>query len=202
MALLDLNQPQEVSINMSKPASPTTESPVEFLRSLFPKDESRYISRPCTVDPDNFEAYDMESVQAIRAKDVGKLRELLEDGKCFDACNRNGETLLHLACRRGDVATVKFLIDEAQVQTDVCDDMGRTILHDICWRPTPDFELMDTVIRILSPDTLLAADRRGHTPFDYARREHWGKWMTFLHEKQILIERRVKIVNSFTEARQ
>lgn len=175
------------------------ENPVQFIRSLFPKDQDRHNSQPWTpVSADDYDSYDMESVQAIRAKDVDKLRELLEDGKCFDACNKNGETLLHLACRRGDLKTVQFLIEEAQVQTDVCDDMGRTILHDVCWRPSPDLELMAALISVLSPHVLISADRRGHTPFDYTRREHWSEWMDFLHEKQSLIEQRVNIVNSFT----
>jgi ankyrin repeat protein len=194
MYLLTPSQP--FSPIMTKVLSTTTESPVQFLRSLFPKDEQVH-SRPSTVDPDKFEPYDMETVQAIRNNDVSKLRLLLEKGKCFDACNRNGETLLHLACRRGDVKTVKFLLEEACVQADVCDDMGRNILHDVCWRPTPDLELMATLIRTLLPETLIAQDRRGHTPFDYVRREHWGVWMDFLQENQGLIEQRVAIVSFF-----
>jgi ankyrin repeat protein len=165
----------------------SVETPVHFLRSLFPKDEGQFHSRPSTVDPDDYEPYDMETVQAIRNNDVNKLRELLEQGKCFDASNRNGETLLHMACRRCDLKTVKFLLEEACVNTDVCDDTGRTIVHDVCWRPTPDMELMGTLIRTLSPDTLIAQDRRGHAPFDYDRREHWGVWMDFLQDNKGLI---------------
>jgi hypothetical protein len=173
------------------------ESPVQFLRSLFPQDEVQFHSRPSTVDPDDYVSYDMETVRAIRSMDVVKLRELLEQGKCFDASNRNGETLLHLACRRGDLKTVKFLLEEACVNPDVCDDMGRTIVHDVCWRPTPDMELMGTLIRTLSPDTLIAQDRRGHAPFDYVRREHWDTWIGFLQDNKGLIERRAALVSSF-----
>jgi ankyrin repeat protein len=181
---------------MAEALSTTTESPVQFLRSLFPEDGQVHSQRS-TVDPDNYEPYDMETVQAIRNKDVSKLRILLKEGKCFDACNRNGETLLHLACRRGDLKTVKFLLNEACVKPDVCDDMGRTILHDVCWRPAPNLEIMAALIRTLSPETLIAEDCRGHTPFDYVRREHWGVWMHFLQENQCLIERRVTIASSF-----
>jgi hypothetical protein len=39
-------------------------------------------------------------------------------------------------------------------------------------------------------------DRRGHTPFDYARREHYAEWMSFLQENKALIERRVALVSS------
>jgi ankyrin repeat protein len=180
---------------MNKALSATTESPVLFLRSLFPEDAQVH-SWPSTVDPDDYEPYDMETVQAIRNKDVSKLRELLEEGKCFDACNRNGETLLHLACRRGNLTTVNFLLEEACVQADVCDDMGRTVMHDACWRVTPNLALMLTLIRALSPDTLIAQDRRGHTPFDYVRREHWGVWMKFLRDNKDLIDRRAALVCS------
>jgi hypothetical protein len=172
------------------------ESPVQFLRSLFRKDEGQYHAQPSTVDPDVLDAYTMESVQAVRTRDVTKLRELLEEGKSLDASNRNGETLLHLACRRGDLATVQFLLEEAHVNTDVCDDMGRTILHDVCWRTAPDLEIMAILIRTVLPKTLIAQDRRGHTPFDYARREHWGVWMSFLQDNKELIERRVELVSS------
>jgi ankyrin repeat protein len=193
-----LNQHQ-VSPSMNKTLPATTESPVHFLLSLFPKDAGQQdqFPQPSTVDPDDYEPWDMESFQAISRNDVSKLRELLEVGKCFDACNLNGETLLHLACRRGDLKTVKFMLEEACVQHDVCDDMGRTILHDVCWRPAPNLEIMATLISTLSPYTLIAKDRRGHTPFDYVRREHWGVWLSFLQENQCLIERRVTIASSF-----
>jgi ankyrin repeat protein len=173
------------------------ESPVQFLRAFFSKDEGQFNARPCIVDPAVLDAYDMESVQAVRTRDVTKLRELVAKGKSLDASNRNGETLLHLACRRGDLATVQFLLEEAHVNTDVCDDMGRTILHDVCWRTSPDLEIMAILIRTLLPSTLIAQDRRGHTPFDYARREHRSVWMSFLKENKELIERRVELVAKF-----
>jgi ankyrin repeat protein len=183
---------------MSKALPATTESPVHFLLSLFPTDTGQdQFPQPSAVDPDDYEPWDMESFQAISRNNITKLRKLLEDGKSFDSCNLNGETLLHLACRRGDLKTVNFMLEEACVQPDVCDDMGRTILHDLCWRPAPNLEIMATLIRTLSPYTLIAKDRRGHTPFDYARREHWGVWLSFLRENQCLIERRVAIASSF-----
>jgi ankyrin repeat protein len=192
-----INQPQESNMAMKKSVT-AGENPVQFLNSLFPKEDQGVVhSRPSTVDPDDYEPYDMDTVKAIRANDVVRLRALLSEGKCFDACNRNGETLLHLACRRGDVKTVEFLLEEACVQADVFDDMGRSIVHDVCWRPKPDMELMSKLIRTLSPYTLIAQDRRGHTPFDYARRADWSKWMDFLQDNKGLLERRVAIVSAF-----
>lgn len=188
-----LNQHQ-VSPNMTNILPATTESPVQFLQSLFPKDAGQYeFPQPSTVDPDDCVPYDMESFQAIRNKDVPKLWELLEEGKCFDACNLNVESFLHLACQRGDLKTVKFMLEEACVNPDISDDMGRTILHDVCWRPAPNLEIMAALISTICPYTLIAKDRRGHTPFDYARREHRSEWMSFLRENKELIVRRIAI---------
>ena len=127
-------------------------------------------------------------MQAIRSRNVTKLRDLLKQGKSFDACNRNGETLLHLACRRADLETVSFLIHEAGVSASVRDDLGRTVLHDVCWRPEPSFELMDALFRIIPSSLLLAEDKRGDTPFDYVRPESREAWTRFLEERRDLIE--------------
>jgi hypothetical protein len=115
------------------------------------------------VTDDELVRYTMISVNAIRNSDVVQLRHILlqhppilpssnashhhhhhpqyENSTTpislswFDGRNRNGESLLHLACRRSTVDVVKFLIDEAQVNVFVTDLCGRTCLHDICWRP-------------------------------------------------------------------
>ena len=104
---------------------------------------------------------------------------MYEAGQCFDACNANGEYLIHLACRRGQPETVEFLINEAKVSVDVRDTMGRTILHDLCWKSSPDLDMMAAVLPLVPPDLLLAKDIRGHTPFDFARKQHWAKWNEF-----------------------
>lgn len=130
------------------------------------------------------ERYDAASVEAVRSGDISKLRRMLSNGKSFQARNRSGETLLHLACRRSSRETVEFLLREAQVDP-LCaiDDMGRTILHDLCWRASPHLDIMDLVWRhdrdkfrklVLWPDT------RGHVCLDYCRREHWKVWIDYL----------------------
>jgi hypothetical protein len=76
---------------------------------------------------DEMEDYTMDVVRAVRAKDVTKLRAMLREGRstaCLESCNRNHEYILHLACRRGNVETVRFLVHEARVSTSVVDDLG------------------------------------------------------------------------------
>ena len=98
------------------------------------------------VTDDELVRYTMASVNAIRNGDVAQLRTILQQQlqqqqqqhdtlSWFDGRNRNGESLLHLACRRSTVDVVQFLIEEAQVNLFVTDLCGRTCLHDICWRP-------------------------------------------------------------------
>uniref|UniRef100_A0A8C5FXU7 Uncharacterized protein n=1 Tax=Gouania willdenowi TaxID=441366 RepID=A0A8C5FXU7_GOUWI len=43
--------------------------------------------------------------------------------------NEVGQTPLHLACERGDLASIKQLLDESQVRTDIRDCHGDTPMH-------------------------------------------------------------------------
>jgi hypothetical protein len=170
--------------------------PSTYVRSLFPGGKKRVRApfHPTQPTDEQLDAYSHDLVNAVRRHDIDHLRQLLADGRSFDACNRNGETLLHLACRRGNVETVRFLVREAAVSPNVQDDMGRTVLHDVCWRPAVDTELMEELVRVASPDLLLQEDRRGHTCFDYARQEHWEEWIQFLSQHSDLIKLRSKLM--------
>jgi len=128
------------------------------------------------------EMYDQETVNAIRSSDVAQLRKLFEQGRVLQCANKNGETLIHLACRRSNRELVSFLVDEAGVSLHVRDDFGRTPWHDACWRTQPELGLLDLLLERV-PELLLLRDKRGHTPLDYARREHWGVLVPFLREK-------------------
>eukprot|EP00804_Cyclotella_cryptica_P030642 CCRYP_015680-RA/>CCRYP_015680-RA protein AED:0.35 eAED:0.35 QI:0/-1/0/1/-1/0/1/0/249 len=136
-------------------------------------------------------AYNHEKVNAVQNNDVDALRELLHSGEIMQTSNRFGESLLHTACRRGFTEMVQFFLYEAGVCPRVRDDMGRTPMHDACWAScAPNHTLMKMLIAE-APEMLLSRDVRGHSPFDYARREHWPNWVAFLNEN------RQFIVNSF-----
>jgi hypothetical protein len=167
-----------------------------------------------SVSDDELVRYTMAAVGAIRNNNVGKLRELLHQHpppaknhesslSWLDGRNRNGESLLHLACRRSTVEVVHFLLHEAKVSPGVTDLHGRTCFHDICWRPRVDealpiFTLMynhflaqqqenDSKTRDSGNAVALASlwpfhpDTRGHCCFDYCRQEHWKEWNSYLH---------------------
>lgn len=141
-------------------------------------------------------AYDLEAVRAIRAKDIDKLRELHTNGKSLNACNQFGESLLHMACRRGDTSIVKFMIEDAKARVDIRDDFGRNPFHDACWTSTPNYGVMDVLIDAAEPWMLLSEDVRGNTPFDYARREHYAKWVIYLENKKELLQKKTRLATS------
>eukprot|EP00548_Thalassiothrix_antarctica_P002511 CAMPEP_0194147692 /NCGR_PEP_ID=MMETSP0152-20130528/26972_1 /TAXON_ID=1049557 /ORGANISM="Thalassiothrix antarctica, Strain L6-D1" /LENGTH=210 /DNA_ID=CAMNT_0038848689 /DNA_START=107 /DNA_END=735 /DNA_ORIENTATION=+ len=127
-------------------------------------------------------AYDAEVLTAIRTQDIEKLREFHANGRPLKCSNKFGESLLHLACRRGFLEVATFLIKEAKVTVRIRDDYGRTILHDAAWASVPDFELIELILKEC-PDLLYMKDRRGHTPISYARQSHWVAWNRFLKER-------------------
>jgi hypothetical protein len=58
-------------------------------------------------------AYDMETVSAIRKGVLDDVRKLHEAGKNLVACNKFGESIMHLACRHGKTDIVEFLMFQA-----------------------------------------------------------------------------------------
>lgn len=94
------------------------------------------------------------------------------------ASNRFGESVVHLATRRGSAPVLKFLLSHGG-SLRICDDYGKTPLHDAFWTAEPRFDL---VLMMLGLDwkLLRAADVRGATPLRYAKKGHWGGWCAFL----------------------
>ena len=155
-------------------------SPMAYLQSIVSTEKAILPGAFSRPTEDQLTAYDVHVVTAIRNSDIVKLKQLHRDGKPMNACNQFGESLFHMACRRGDVAIVKFMLACKDVKVDVRDDFGRTPLHDACWTTTPNFQVMEILLNVCGIELLLAEDVRGHSPFCYARREHWGLWVDFL----------------------
>jgi len=128
------------------------------------------------------EMYDQETVNAVRSNNVVHLRKMHGKGINLQCGNRFGETLIHLACRRSDLELILFLVNEVGVSLRVRDDFGRTPWHDACWRTELDLDLLDFLLEQV-PELLMTSDKRGHTPLDYARREHWVRLIPFLRER-------------------
>jgi len=202
-------------VKLRRETVPETPLPVLLLRAVFSQSErgkeilmrndevaddsnGNYNQHPKHRPTQEFvDAYDVDVANAIRKGDVAVLRSMLRDeGRSFDASNRFGESLIHMACRRAGPDVVAFMVHEAECTVDVRDDFGRTPVHDALWTPKPNFEVMDALLRVCPLELLLAEDVRGHTPFHYARKEHWGDWTQYLRSRSKLIMQRLDVAPS------
>mmetsp|Transcript_18936 Transcript_18936/g.27735 ORF Transcript_18936/g.27735 Transcript_18936/m.27735 type:complete len:686 (-) Transcript_18936:193-2250(-) len=170
-------------------------SPAEYIQNLAkargidPKPEKSlelndgYFVKP---NEENYASYTDDVVRAVRSCDIDTLKEMLKSGRTLQCCNRFGESLIHMVCRRGFVDVAAFFLHQAKVSARVRDDYGRTPMHDACWTCNPNFELMEMLIKE-EPRLLFMCDKRQHTPLNYVRRDHWAEWIDFLtkHEDEI-----------------
>lgn len=133
------------------------------------------------ADPTEAEisSYRSDVLDAVRSRDIVALRCFYEQGRPLKCSNQFGESLLHLACRRGFLDVVRFLVEDAHVPLRVRDDYGRTPLHDALWTTEPHPELVDYIITNC-PDLLYIKDRRENTPFSFVRKNDYGVWVEFL----------------------
>eukprot|EP00980_Cylindrotheca_fusiformis_P016773 scaffold5048_cov121-Cylindrotheca_fusiformis.AAC.24 len=172
------------------------QSPAFRVKSFVRPDQSVSIEFRKPTEKD-ISSYDLDVVKLIRAKDIDGLREMvLQGGRSMNACNQFGESLVHMVCRRGDAETLRFMINEARVSLSIKDDFGRNPFHDACWTPSPNFEIMSILLEHADTSLLLCEDVRGNTPFDYARREHYGKWIEYLEKNKDAILRGLTRVES------
>lgn len=131
---------------------------------------------------ENMKAYTNEMVKAVRTEDMETLNTFLNDGKNLQCCNRFGESIISMACRNRSASVVDFLLNKAKVSIRICDDYGRTPLHDACW-VDPDFKLIDMLVEEC-PDLFLICDKRGHSPLSYTQKEYHANWNSFLWKKK------------------
>lgn len=176
--------------------TPDIQHPLEFFKDIVagvkmefktfkPAEVERFF---LAVTPDRVNSYNNEVTGAIRTSNIDALRSLHQKGYRMDGCNRFGESVLHLACRRGSPQVLKFLVEEARVDLRVRDDYGRSPMHDACWTSEPNM----VIIKILVsqwPDLLLVEDKRGFTPLQYVRgAKCWREWVKFMtkHRKKFI----------------
>lgn len=122
----------------------------------------------------------------------------------FRCSNRFGESLMHLACRRGRTEMVRFLVEELpgaspSEMLSIKDDCLKTPLHDACWTASPNFELVELILQH-APEQVVMQDIRGNTPFDYVRKEDYPLWLRFLWQRKSLLGPRIGRTSSSTMA--
>ena len=134
-------------------------------------------------------SYTMDVASATRKNDISTLKHMSgSQGMRLNCCNRFGETLLHIASRRGYSDMVEYLLNDANVSVRVIDDTGRTPIHDAIWNPTPQTGICRWIIE-RDPSLLFIKDKRGFTPLAYSRPEHWKTWRQFLFDNRQCLQR-------------
>mmetsp|Transcript_42822 Transcript_42822/g.103561 ORF Transcript_42822/g.103561 Transcript_42822/m.103561 type:complete len:397 (+) Transcript_42822:167-1357(+) len=103
---------------------------------------------------------------------------LLECGISPNACNKFGESIVHLVCRRGHYDLLTMLMDGG-CSIKVSDDYGRTPLHDACWQSKPNFDVIRLIFQT-DKHLVKMRDIRGTTPLSYVKEENFVKWNEFL----------------------
>lgn len=177
----------------------TCENPAEYVVSAF-TENGFDVKEVSTIMADSYlkptkemvDAFTTDTIKPVRDENLAKLKELHEAGVVLECCNRFGESLIHMACRRGCTDIVRFLVNEANVSLKIRDDYGRTPLHDACWTSVPKFDLVEFVIQEC-PELLCTEDIRGHAPLNYVRKEHWGKWIDFLEQRKHMFRPKIVI---------
>jgi Ankyrin repeats (3 copies) len=137
--------------------------------------------------------YQMHMVHLVRTNDRPALEQYVRQHgpQALDASNRFGESLLHLACRRGFTEMVSWLLT-LPLAVRVRDDGGRTPLHDACWCPEPQLDLCQGILQ-QDPSLFLVADQRGYTPLQYARQADAPVWCRFLYAQRFRLRQWVRV---------
>jgi len=108
----------------------------------------------------------------------------------MDACNGQGESLVHLACRRHqNTALLHFIVDEAGVSLQVQDDWGKTPLHEFAWNRKTKPATSSAVRLILqkAPELLFVQDKRNYSALQYVPQDAWEDWCIILRQHKALI---------------
>lgn len=191
--LLD-NLPDISNVTIS--SNLATLKPVDFVKNLAQEYGDRRYEPDSDLDQfflqttqEQLDAYQSNTITAIRKGDVDALRNIRNNGQSLQGCNKFGESIVHLSCRRSNLAVLSYLMSEGGVSLRVRDDYGRTPLHDAFWHKDPNIPLVESILN-KEPKLLFISDKRGHTPLDYARKEHWETWNKYF-------ETRIKMKDRF-----
>lgn len=154
--------------------------------------------------PDRIEAYqNIELLTAVRKRDLPTLTRIAAENAAnnstMNACNRFGESILHLACRKGSVDVVELLVGVQKTKNTqplpgcgcsllVRDDYGRTVLHDACWTIAPPWQIIKLILK-KAPVLWRVSDVRGHLALQYVPKTAWPQWTAFLTKNKELLKR-------------
>ena len=167
----------------SKPQSPQ-DFLVEILssRGVNPTPDIKPCDLYIQLSEENVKAFTMDKTTAIRADDVAALQRLHENGEMLLCSTKFGESILHIACRKGSINCVKYMVQELGLPVQLADDYNKNLFHDACWTSKPNFEIAKILLDSC-PELLLMPDKRGFYPLQYVPKDNWAEWCGFLDQE-------------------
>ena len=123
--------------------------------------------------------YDTELAAAARSDDVAALEKAVSSGRCLDARNKYGESLVHAACYGSAPRALAYVLRHGG-SLKGCDATGRTPLHYACSARTPCFEI---ALQILArePRQAHAFDARGKRALSSVPDQNRRAWCEFIY---------------------
>jgi Ankyrin repeats (3 copies) len=173
----EIHSPISSLLNQLRTISEGSTSPCTYPALQLPNVFSQYTQ-------EQKKAYDKDAVAAVNSANMEQLRAWHKQGRPLKAANPFGESLLHIACRRGCLEVTKFLVLEAGVSVWARDEQGVIPMHLACRTNKPNYYLVDFLLEQDS-DMLYVSDKRGSTPLDYTPKDTWPAWNKYFAEKDI-----------------
>lgn len=124
-------------------------------------------------------SYHIYMAGLVAKNDVATFQQVMLSGLVApNPCNRFGESILHMVCRRGRCDMLHVML-QAGASIHVIDDFGRTPLVDACWASEPAFDVVKVLLDI---DARLVnmCDLRGAPPLSYIPKKDYRAWIMFL----------------------
>ncbi|KAL7558960.1 hypothetical protein ACA910_006303 [Epithemia clementina (nom. ined.)] len=127
-------------------------------------------------------SYGPKILQLVKNNNVQGLHEVLTvAGLSPNPCNTFGESLVHMACRRGRAKLLRTMV-QAGAALQICDDYGRTPLHDACWAAQPALDVVELLVIQCDRCMWFLKDCRGALPLSYVHKDHLQQWKTWLDD--------------------
>ena len=164
-----------------------TQSPQAFFDDLISKrgySTVRYPSLDCGYHPPpsplQLASFGTAVIKAVESDDAQQLSSLLKSGLSRNPCNSFSDYILCRSIKRGCVKSFRVQV-EAGADLRIADDFGRTTLHHAAWAASPNFEIIDALLKA-DKNMLRLTDRLGRTPLDYVHGSHRNEWTDHLKE--------------------
>mmetsp|Transcript_2700 Transcript_2700/g.3627 ORF Transcript_2700/g.3627 Transcript_2700/m.3627 type:complete len:417 (+) Transcript_2700:61-1311(+) len=125
-------------------------------------------------------SYGPRTIEIVKSGNHEALHDALVLGLDPNVCNQYGESLLHMACRRGNIKLLKVFMEKGAL-LQVSDDYGRTIMHDAMWAANPAFDVVETILR-QDRTMLFLRDKRGSLPFSYVHKNDVNTWIDWFDQ--------------------